>query len=92
MHCQALESPYASEHLPAWIDLIWGSKQRDPESLNVFHPLSYEGSIGMLLTTSLMTFSHFNLDLDKITDELEREATVGIIHNCQQFPSLLECP
>jgi hypothetical protein len=22
------------------------------------------------------------LDLDKITDELEREATVGIIHNC----------
>ena len=22
------------------------------------------------------------VDLDKITDELEREATVGIIHNC----------
>lgn len=23
------------------------------------------------------------LDLDSITDELEREATVGIIHNCK---------
>jgi hypothetical protein len=43
---QALESDYVSESLPAWIDLIWGCKQRDPTSLNVFHPLSYEGSIG----------------------------------------------
>lgn len=44
---QALESPIVSEHLPAWIDLIWGCNQRDPASLNVFHPLSYEGSIGL---------------------------------------------
>ena len=44
---QALESDYVSNNLPAWIDLIWGCKQKDPEILNVFHPLSYEGSIGM---------------------------------------------
>ncbi|KAF4609487.1 hypothetical protein D9613_012349 [Agrocybe pediades] len=70
---RALESPFVSEHLPAWIDLIWGCKQRDPASLNVFHPLSYEGSI----------------DLDSIKDDLEREATVGIIHNFGQTPRKL---
>ena len=43
---KALESRYVSENLPAWIDLIWGCKQRDVGSLNVFHPLSYEGAIG----------------------------------------------
>jgi hypothetical protein len=50
---QALESDFVSEHLPAWIDLIWGCKQRDAHSLNVFHPLSYEGSIGMTQWTFL---------------------------------------
>ncbi|KAF9531325.1 hypothetical protein CPB83DRAFT_848844 [Crepidotus variabilis] len=70
---RALESPIVSEQLPAWIDLIWGCKQRDQESLNAFHPLSYEGSI----------------DLDSIKDDLEREATVGIIHNFGQTPRKL---
>ncbi|KAI6008605.1 hypothetical protein EDC04DRAFT_2871453 [Pisolithus marmoratus] len=73
LHRHALESHYVSENLPAWIDLIWGYKQRDVESLNVFHPLSYEGAI----------------DLGGITDPLEREATIGIIHNFGQTPRKL---
>ncbi|KAI6126006.1 hypothetical protein EDD17DRAFT_1521466 [Pisolithus thermaeus] len=73
LHRHALESHYVSENLPAWIDLIWGCKQRDVESLNVFHPLSYEGAI----------------DLDKISDSVEREATIGIIHNFGQTPRKL---
>lgn len=73
MNRRALESDHVSRQLPAWIDLIWGYKQRDPACSNVFHPLSYEGTI----------------DLDTITDELEREATVGIIHNFGQTPRKL---
>jgi hypothetical protein len=80
---QALESDYVSENLPAWIDLIWGCKQRDPDSLNVFHPLSYEGSIGTVCRMRGNMMIDTQKDLDSITDELEREATVGIIHNCE---------
>ncbi|KAG0697567.1 hypothetical protein DFH29DRAFT_1003625 [Suillus ampliporus] len=73
IHRRVLESHYVSENLPAWIDLIWGCKQQDVDAVNVFHPLSYEGAI----------------DLDKITNDLERQATVGIIHNFGQTPKKL---
>lgn len=70
---EALESPYVSRHLHQWIDLIFGSKQRGEaavESVNVFHHLSYQGA----------------KDLDNIEDEVERLATIGIIHNFGQTP------
>lgn len=72
-HREALESAYVSEHLHQWIDLIFGYKQRGDAAIqatNVFHHLSYQGA----------------KDLDSIDDEMERLATIGIIHNFGQTP------
>lgn len=72
-HREALESPYVSENLHHWIDLVFGNKQRGDaavESLNVFHHLSYRGAT----------------DLDSITDAKERAILAGVIHNFGQTP------
>ncbi|KAH8886705.1 beach-domain-containing protein [Thozetella sp. PMI_491] len=72
-HREALESPYVSQKLHKWIDLVFGFKQTGEaavENLNVFHPLSYKGA----------------RDLDNITDPQERAITTGIIHNFGQTP------
>ena len=72
-HRQALESPFVSQNLHKWIDLVFGFKQKGEaafEAVNVFHHLSYQGA----------------RDLDNITDPVERLATIGIIHNFGQTP------
>ncbi|CUS25120.1 LAQU0S27e00584g1_1 [Lachancea quebecensis] len=70
---EALESPYVSEHLHQWIDLVFGYKQKGEEAVravNVFNRLSYPGSV----------------NLNEIDDENERMAVTGIIHNFGQTP------
>ena len=74
---QALESDHVSKNLHQWIDLIFGYKQRGPEAvkcLNTFVHVTYEGEV----------------DLESMTDTVQRESTIAQIQNFGQTPSRLE--
>ncbi|KAG7347447.1 WD40 repeat-containing protein [Nitzschia inconspicua] len=74
---QALESDYVSKNLHLWIDLIFGYKQRGAEAveaLNTFVHVTYEGEV----------------DLESMTDPVQRESTIAQIQNFGQTPSRLE--
>lgn len=70
---QALESDYVSNNLHLWIDLIFGCKQRSIDDFNVFHPLTYEGSV----------------DFEKMKDPIQRLAFEVQITEFGQTPRQL---
>ncbi len=76
-HRSALDDGrYVNENLHNWIDLIWGCKQRGAEAIkadNVFHGLTYATGE----------------DLDKIDDEMHREAVEQQAQEFGQTPNQL---
>lgn len=60
MQREALEGEHVSQHLHAWLDLIFGVQQRGSrakDACNVFYYLTYEGAA----------------DLDDIADPMQRK-------------------
>ncbi|KAK2196225.1 bifunctional BEACH domain/BEACH domain superfamily/WD40-repeat-containing domain superfamily/WD40-YVTN repeat-like-containing domain superfamily [Babesia duncani] len=90
----ALESEHVSKNLPSWIDLIFGYKQAGIESIrndNVFHPLSYLGSVhaGKLPQSKAIQFLQSTMDPKAISVQVGEFGQAPIILFDAPHPSRL---
>ena len=76
LHRAALESPHVSAHLHAWIDLIFGCKQRGQaavDAVNTFYYLTYDSCV----------------DPRSLEDPALRQPVLSQIYNFGQMPAQL---
>lgn len=75
VHRQALESPYVTENIHQWINLVFGYKQQGEsavQAINIFHPATY-----------------FGVDVDSEKDPVHRQALITMIKTYGQTPKQL---
>jgi len=74
---EALESEYVSAHLPDWIDLVFGYKQRGEEAKKAHNLFFY------------LTYEEGRKDIDSIEDDGKRQSMLSQIEHFGQTPSQL---
>lgn len=85
-HRRALEHSFVSRNLHKWIDLIFGCKHEDKDSVNVFLPLTYEHHFSEQLAlcdaekfareTLLIQIAHFGQTPSKLFDKPHEQRLV----------------
>jgi len=94
IHRQALESDIVRQSLPAWIDLVFGYKQRGKEAVdavNVFHPSVTHHSVLITLLESCLCISTTIKSIvisilvpEQTVDRADAEIAQVLVNHCKR--------